>query len=332
LARRAPGVLRFLRIPCRWQTSKPPTKEPEVDDDFGFLTAADFQAEGVYKVPVKDEDVLLDPATPPDLDYKHFQRLKGINFADRQSLLEKRSGKKSEEWMEDLDVMRMATSAEPSLSPQDMERIRVHKLKKSGREAEVQLDEMNVTTKEGMAAEMEKIDVPAQDYFNPLMFPQALDAGKWLPQRPKGHCIFCMRDPSKNHVKEITFTNVQLLHGFINERGMILSRRISHNCAKHQKLLAKAIRRARVIGFLCPVNDFYAPETFASTNLGDLAKLSEASLDLYKIKLPTEEEMAVKRMKKVDSDEQGHGPKHRDWVATSFLEDEREEPLPPEVM
>jgi len=133
------------------------------------------------------------------------------------------------------------------------------------------------------------------------------------------------------HVKEIVFTNVQLLHRFINERGMIISRRQSYNCKKHQKLLAKAIRRARVIGFLNPINNFYAPESFTTTNLGDLAKLSQASLDLYGIKLPTAEELEAITKRRQASDEQGHAPS-KDWKIIGPDDDIIDITTPPRAM
>ncbi|MDY6843120.1 MAG: 30S ribosomal protein S18, partial [Thermodesulfobacteriota bacterium] len=44
--------------------------------------------------------------------------------------------------------------------------------------------------------------------------------------------------------------NVDTLKQFITERGKILPRRISGNCAKHQRKLAIQIKRARTIALL----------------------------------------------------------------------------------
>jgi len=285
LARRAPGVLRFLQLPCRWQTGGSRSNE----DDTSFLTAEDFQKEGGVPASQNPEDVLLNPKTPPDLSWHHYRRLKGIDFSDRATLHANRQKEQHDQWQAELDAMRKATEAGYSTSAQDMKRIEGHTLQERSAQVEIQLDQMNATTTEGLAAElqgepMERVDVPMQDYFNPTLFPEALDAGKWLPKRVKGRCIFCMKDPTEKHVKDIQFTNVQLLHAFINERGMITSRRWNFNCRKHQKKLAKAIRRARVLGFLSPTDNFFAPESFASTDLGDLAKLSDSTnLDFYGI-------------------------------------------------
>jgi small subunit ribosomal protein S18 len=45
----------------------------------------------------------------------------------------------------------------------------------------------------------------------------------------------------------VDFKQPDLLKKFMTERGKILPRRISGNCAKHQRELATAIKRARVM-------------------------------------------------------------------------------------
>ncbi len=45
----------------------------------------------------------------------------------------------------------------------------------------------------------------------------------------------------------IDYKQPDLLKKFMTERGKILSRRISGNCAKHQRELTTAIKRARVM-------------------------------------------------------------------------------------
>ena len=58
-------------------------------------------------------------------------------------------------------------------------------------------------------------------------------------------CRFCA-DPDL----VIDYKDARLLRSFITERGKIVPRRISGNCAKHQRQLATAIKRARVIALL----------------------------------------------------------------------------------
>ena len=41
-----------------------------------------------------------------------------------------------------------------------------------------------------------------------------------------------------------------MLRGFTSDRGKIIARRVSGNCAKHQRQVTDAIKRARDIAFL----------------------------------------------------------------------------------
>ena len=50
--------------------------------------------------------------------------------------------------------------------------------------------------------------------------------------------------------KYIDYKDINRLRRFINERGKILPRRMSGNCAKHQRQLSEAIKRARAIALL----------------------------------------------------------------------------------
>jgi small subunit ribosomal protein S18 len=58
-------------------------------------------------------------------------------------------------------------------------------------------------------------------------------------------CRFCA-DPSLT----IDYKDPKTLAVFTTERGKIIPRRISGNCAKHQRILALAIKRARNIALL----------------------------------------------------------------------------------
>jgi small subunit ribosomal protein S18 len=58
-------------------------------------------------------------------------------------------------------------------------------------------------------------------------------------------CRFCI-----DKVDLIDFKDVRLLLNYLPERGKILPRRISGNCATHQRMLAEAIKRARNIALL----------------------------------------------------------------------------------
>jgi len=43
---------------------------------------------------------------------------------------------------------------------------------------------------------------------------------------------------------------VRRLRSFVSERGKIIPRRISGNCAKHQREVATAVKRARMLAIL----------------------------------------------------------------------------------
>lgn len=51
-------------------------------------------------------------------------------------------------------------------------------------------------------------------------------------------------------IEEIDYKNPKLLARFISERGRILPRRITSVCAKKQRALNTAIKRARMLGIL----------------------------------------------------------------------------------
>ena len=62
--------------------------------------------------------------------------------------------------------------------------------------------------------------------------------------RFKKNCAFCKKD------LEIDYKNLELLSRYISSRGKILSRRISGNCAKHQRKVSREIKRARFLNML----------------------------------------------------------------------------------
>ncbi|HPJ03191.1 MAG TPA: 30S ribosomal protein S18 [Candidatus Limiplasma sp.] len=69
--------------------------------------------------------------------------------------------------------------------------------------------------------------------------------------RPRGRkprrkvCAFCV-----DKIEYIDYKDVNRLRRFVNERGKIVPRRMSGNCAKHQRQLAEAIKRARAIALM----------------------------------------------------------------------------------
>lgn len=58
-------------------------------------------------------------------------------------------------------------------------------------------------------------------------------------------CNFCI-----DKVETVDYKEVGRLRKYITERGKILPRRISGNCAHHQRQLTIAIKRARQVALL----------------------------------------------------------------------------------
>ena len=61
-------------------------------------------------------------------------------------------------------------------------------------------------------------------------------------RRRKKVCVFCGKENN-----EIDYKDVAKLRKYVSERGKILPRRITGNCAKHQRALTVAVKRARHI-------------------------------------------------------------------------------------
>ena len=58
-------------------------------------------------------------------------------------------------------------------------------------------------------------------------------------------CRFC-----ENRTNYIDFLDADLLRRFQTENGRILAKRVTGTCPDHQKLLGKAIKRARILGLV----------------------------------------------------------------------------------
>ena len=64
------------------------------------------------------------------------------------------------------------------------------------------------------------------------------------PRRRRKVCVFCGKDNC------ISYKDAPKLRRYISERGKILPRRITGTCAKHQRELTSAIKRARHIALM----------------------------------------------------------------------------------
>ena len=58
-------------------------------------------------------------------------------------------------------------------------------------------------------------------------------------------CMFCVE-----HIEEIDYKDTAKLRKFITEKGKILPRRITGTCAKHQRALTVAVKRARHVALM----------------------------------------------------------------------------------
>lgn len=71
-------------------------------------------------------------------------------------------------------------------------------------------------------------------------------------RRRKKVCRFC-----ENKISFIDFKDERVLRRFVTDRGKIVPRRISGNCARHQRRLTNAIKRSRHMAIMA-----FASESF----------------------------------------------------------------------
>jgi small subunit ribosomal protein S18 len=67
--------------------------------------------------------------------------------------------------------------------------------------------------------------------------------GRGAPRRKV--CRFCAETSTL-----IDYKNPQILKAFITDRGKLVPRRISGNCARHQRTLSLSVRRARMLALV----------------------------------------------------------------------------------
>ncbi len=71
-----------------------------------------------------------------------------------------------------------------------------------------------------------------------------------MNRKKKKVCQFCAEN-----VSEIDYKETAKLRKFISERAKILPKRVTGTCAKHQRELAVAIKRARTVALLSYTSD-----------------------------------------------------------------------------
>jgi small subunit ribosomal protein S18 len=75
--------------------------------------------------------------------------------------------------------------------------------------------------------------------------PQPKRAPKEAPRRSKKVCQFC-----KDKTDWIDYKDINLLRRFMSDRGKIRARRVTGNCAQHQRDIAVAIKTSREVALL----------------------------------------------------------------------------------
>ena len=63
-------------------------------------------------------------------------------------------------------------------------------------------------------------------------------------------CAFCM-----DKIENIDYKDVPILKRYLSDRAKIIPRRVTGTCARHQRQLTVAVKRARHVAFLPYVGD-----------------------------------------------------------------------------
>ena len=107
--------------------------------------------------------------------------------------------------------------------------------------------EKTVTTEVVEQPAQEAVEAPAE---NAAPRVDRRPANRMNNRRRKKVCLFC-----EDKIDYLDYKDTARLRKFISERGKILPRRISGACAKHQRQLTVAIKRARVVALLPYISD-----------------------------------------------------------------------------
>jgi small subunit ribosomal protein S18 len=71
------------------------------------------------------------------------------------------------------------------------------------------------------------------------------DEKGWQKKQKKKFCVFC-----KEQIAYVDYKDVGLLRKFVSDRGKIRARRVTGNCAQHQRDVATAVKNAREMALL----------------------------------------------------------------------------------
>ena len=114
------------------------------------------------------------------------------------------------------------------------------------------VEEAVETVAEEVVAEETAAPAAAEEAAAPAERPER-SFSKAAPRRRKKVCQFCADKVDEIDFKE--FKSPQKAKAFISERAKILPRRVTGCCARHQRQLTVAIKRARQLALLPYISD-----------------------------------------------------------------------------
>eukprot|EP00457_Paulinella_chromatophora_P007662 gb/GEZN01007686.1/.p1 GENE.gb/GEZN01007686.1/~~gb/GEZN01007686.1/.p1 ORF type:complete len:481 (-),score=76.22 gb/GEZN01007686.1/:72-1415(-) len=101
---------------------------------------------------------------------------------------------------------------------------------------------------------------------------------EWGPPRTRirsRYCRMCKPDTTPSLKNTLEYTNVNFLLTFLSAKGMITPRHVNGNCARHQRQLARAVKRARRIGLISPISGWKVPYSFYEKLYGGRPELGD---------------------------------------------------------
>ncbi len=104
-------------------------------------------------------------------------------------------------------------------------------------------DEKKTSEEKSGPAREERRDRRPDSYNRPQRSDR--DQQSRFPRFRRKVCRFCHEE-----TLEIDYKSREILERFITDRGKILPRRVTGTCARHQRLLARAIKKARYIALI----------------------------------------------------------------------------------
>ena len=111
-------------------------------------------------------------------------------------------------------------------------------------EENINIEEQSV--QEAPAAEAEKEPAAEQEVNGAAVKEGGKEGKKFIKRIPRKRvCAFCAAK-----TETIDYKDVATLKKYITEGGKILPRRMTGTCAKHQRVLSQAIKRARLVDLL----------------------------------------------------------------------------------